>query len=573
MQTRTDPAAALREAALHLSAGRHAQALAAFKSLAERDPASLPALAGVAASLQHLGRLDEAIAAWQRLIARAPTQVEAHFNISIAFAQAGRFDRSVSHLRLVTAQAPGLAAAWANLGYAQRNLGELDNAATSLEKAIALDPGLADAHNNLGLVRNDQRRFAEAGEHYRRALAINPRMAITLVNLANTEQAEGRLGDAEARYREALALDPGIAIAHYNLAHLSHKSGRLEEAIAGYRAAIALDPGYEQANQNLGDAMLLLRRWQEGWRGYAWRPPRLLHAEKLHAQGREYALPDKDGLLTKLLAIHGEQGLGDVLFFLRFAPALKARGARLAFIGEARLLPLLERTGLLDRLLDRDRALGLADAAEVLVGDLPLLVAATDGDPLPPPLRIEPLPAALESVRAVLAGFGPPPYIGVTWRAGEPRSGLLDRLFKQAPLTGLGAALRKLPATLVSVQRAPTAAEVGEIEAACGGRVHDGSALNHDLEQALALMALLDDYAGVSNTNMHLRAGVGRTARVLVPFPPEWRWTAAGDSPWFPGFSVYRQDPGHSWDDALGRLAADLASAPAPSPSLAKGTP
>ena len=75
MQTRTDPAAALREAALHLSAGRHAQALAAFKSLAERDPTSLPALAGVAASLQHLGRLDEAIAAWQRVIARAPTQV------------------------------------------------------------------------------------------------------------------------------------------------------------------------------------------------------------------------------------------------------------------------------------------------------------------------------------------------------------------------------------------------------------------------------------------------------------------------------------------------------------------
>jgi hypothetical protein len=295
--------------------------------------------------------------------------------------------------------------------------------------------------------------------------------------------------------------------------------------------------------------------------------------EKLRATGREYAVPGLGAPLPRSLTIRGEQGLGDVLFFLRFAPGLKARGAALRFIGEARLLPLLERTGLFASLVDRDGPQQPPDASEVLAGDLPLLADAPDDAPLPPSLAIAPLPAALEGVRAVLAGYGPPPYIGVTWRAGEPRTGLLESLFKQVPPGGLGAALRGLPATLVSVQRAPTAAEVAEIEAACGVRVHDGSALNHDLEQALALMAVLDEYAGVSNTNMHLRDAVGRTARVLVPFPPEWRWAAAGNSPWFPGFAVYRQDPGRSWDGALGRLAADLASAPALSPSLAKGTP
>jgi tetratricopeptide (TPR) repeat protein len=571
MQIRTEPTAALREAALHLSAGRVAQALAAYAALADRDPGSVPALAGVAASLHHMGRLEEAIAAWQRVIARAPTQVEAHFNIAIALLQSGRFDRGAAHLRLVTAQAPGLAAAWANLGFALRNLGNIDDAAAALEKAIALEPGNADAHNNLGLVRNDQQRYAEACEHYRRALAINPRMAITLVNLANAEQAQGRLGDAEARYREALALDSGIAIAHYNLAHLCHKSGRLEEAIAGYRAALAIDPAYRQANQNLGDAMLLLRRWREGWQGYAWRPPRLQHEEKLRALGRQYLLPGKDALGGRTLAIRGEQGLGDVLFFLRFAPALGALGAKLQFIGEARLLPLLERTGLFERLLDRDRAQAPADATEVLAGDLPLLLHADAAAPLPPPLRIPPLAAALESVRAVLAAFGPPPYIGIAWRAGEPRTGLLETLFKEVPTAALGAALRGLPATLVSLQRAPAAGECVAIEAACGRRVHDGSALNHDLEHALAAMHLLDEYAGVSSTNIHLRAAVGRTARVLVPFPPEWRWTASGASPWFDGFSVYRQDPGHAWDAALGRLAADLAGAFPHSPSTSKG--
>lgn len=61
---------------------------------------------------------------------------------------------------------------------------------------------------------------------------------------------------------------------------------------------------------------------------------------------------------------------------------------------------------------------------------------------------------------------------------------------------------------------------------------------------------------------MHLRAGVGKTARVLVPWPVEWRWMAAGDaSPWFPGFAVYRQGTDGDWDAALDRLKNDLRGA------------
>jgi len=59
-----------------------------------------------------------------------------------------------------------------------------------------------------------------------------------------------------------------------------------------------------------------------------------------------------------------------------------------------------------------------------------------------------------------------------------------------------------------------------------------------------------------------LRAGAGRTARVLVPRPAEWRWMAAGSSsPWFPGFSVYRQSIDGEWNAALDALGRDLARA------------
>jgi hypothetical protein len=74
-----------------------------------------------------------------------------------------------------------------------------------------------------------------------------------------------------------------------------------------------------------------------------------------------------------------------------------------------------------------------------------------------------------------------------------------------------------------------------------------------------ALLSLVDEYVGVSNTNMHLRAGVAKAARVLVPFPPEFRWMNRGDEvPWFPGFTVYRQSSAHEWQPALARLGKDL---------------
>jgi len=109
------------------------------------------------------------------------------------------------------------------------------------------------------------------------------------------------------------------------------------------------------------------------------------------------------------------------------------------------------------------------------------------------------------------------------------------------------------------LQRQPRVEEQETLRAALGAPLHDASAANDDLEDALALLHLLDEYVGVSNTNTHLRAGTGRAARVLVPWPAEWRWLAGGArSPWFPAIPLYRQSEDGRWDEALQRLRSDL---------------
>ena len=171
-------------------------------------------------------------------------------------------------------------------------------------------------------------------------------------------------------------------------------------------------------------------------------------------------------------------------------------------------------------------------------GDLPWLARGIAA-PHPPALPLKASAGALEAARSLLEAAGPPPYIGVAWRAGLPSGGCAEHLHKMVPLEAFGAALQPVPGTIVSLQRGAEAMELAALSRSVARPVHDAGAVNDDLDAMLGLLARLDDYAGVSSTNIHMRAGLGRRARILVPIPPEWRYgRAGGASPWFAGFEL-----------------------------------
>ena len=254
--------------------------------------------------------------------------------------------------------------------------------------------------------------------------------------------------------------------------------------------------------------------------------------------------------------VHGEQGLGDELFFLRFLPWLKSAGAgKITFLPNTKLATLLHDIPSIDRLAIAGENPAFEDVV-ISVGDIPRLFCANQTNQTPPPLKLVPRLEQLEAMQRQLDAVGPPPYIGITWRAGVKKR---KALYKEIPLDQLARILEKRTATVLILQRHPTVEDMAAFTQRLGRTAHDLSTLNEDLEQMLALLSLIDEYVGASNTNMHLRATVGKTARVLVPAPPEWRWMVEGkESPWYPGFTVYRQGYDGSWDNAFTALRADL---------------
>lgn len=92
------------------------------------------------------------------------------------------------------------------------------------------------------------------------------------------------------------------------------------------------------------------------------------------------------------------------------------------------------------------------------------------------------------------------------------------------------------------LQRKPAPDELAWVQAQLGtSRCMDASTFDQDLPELLALLSTLDSLSGVSNTNVHLMAALGKGGNILVPSPPEFCWQDAGTaSPWFADFQAGR---------------------------------
>jgi tetratricopeptide (TPR) repeat protein len=607
-----------------LQGGDPASAAELIRKAAALQPKNWAFQANLAMALTGLGALDEALSAFKRAARLNPDEPQFQMGIANCLALRGKHAVAEAQLRRITQRFPGYALAWFNLGNAVRDQGRIEAAADFYRRAIATDSGLLDAHNNLGNALQTLGRLEDAEQTYRRALALKPDYALGLCNLASVLIDLGRFEEAEPICREMINRNPALADAHLFLGSTLGHRGRLHESLVSYRRAAELDPANARALATVGsalheigrpdEALLWLNRaltiapqaveiqqllstlllaegvLQEGWRHYGQRAVRLRFLQKYPAVPIQTQLERE--LQGKRVVVLREQGLGDEIFFLRFAPLLANRGARVLYRSSRKIAGMLARVAAIAEVMDENAPIPTGDAV-LLVGDLPHALGALPladlpptphriapeaariptlfrrairvyWPPAPPPLRLSPHPDRLDEVRRQLANIGPPPYIGVTWRGGvslQEQRGSFWTLFKEIDLARFGAALAPATGTILALQRNPQPGEIDALAKFIGRPVRDFTALNEDLEAMLALLVLIDDYVGVSNTNMHLRAGVGKAARVVVPCPAEWRWMVSGkSSPWFPGFKIYRQTSRGDWGPALAELASDLAA-------------
>jgi tetratricopeptide (TPR) repeat protein len=496
------------------------------------------------------GRFMEAAEALRKALSLDHESPRPQLMLAYALWRAGQRAEAIQTLQRLVETLPDNADAWFNLGNFYRAERRLDDAVAAFKRAATMRPDNAEPWINLGYVLAQQGNFAEAERELREAITRHPGEPDLLVNLAQVQRATRRWSDALASLDRCLALSPHHAGYRITRSIALHESGQRDDALAELSALLESAPEIAEAHFARAQMRLLRKDWDGGWEDYLWRPDRLrwLAAQGKRATQRPATRADIAGQDVVLV---GEQGLGDVVFFLRFARPVAQVASSVRVEVDPRLEPILpgEWTASPEK--------GAAPI-RILVGDLPAMFRQA---PIPS-LELAADAGQAAELKARLTSCGPGPYLGLSWQAGVPWKGMASPgagIFKRVPPADLGQALRSIPGTLISLQRDAVPGDVEALSAAAERPVHDFSWVNESLPDALALLTGLDEYLAVSNTNVHLNEAIGRGTRVLVTHPSEWRWTSDDErSPWFRHARVYRQAPDGSWAAALLALKKEL---------------
>jgi tetratricopeptide (TPR) repeat protein len=570
-------------------------------------------------ALQGLGRLEEAVASFQEALRLRPDYPEAHTNLGTALVGRKQPEEGMAHHREALRLRPGYAEAHYNLGLALAAQRQHAPAEASYREALRLKPACTEAHHHLGLVLETQRRFAEAEPCFREAIRLHPGYAeahhhLGIVLAAQRRFAEveacyaaaeechrqnlrrrsgdptlhnnfgaflaerGRLDEAESCYREAVRLRPEFRDAWGNLASVLADRGKVAEAVAACDRLLEFEPDSPDAHVNRAFVLLNQGSWERAWEDYEWRWRCASTAPLPYQQPRWDGSP----LAGRTILLHPEQGLGDTLLFVRYAPLVQQRGGTVLLGCPRPLHRLLTSVRGVDRVLQPGAPLPAFDChaalmslpglfgttPETVPADVPYLFA----DPAlvehwrrELPLTPHPSPpwgrGEKELLPSPLGGEGwgvrgRPFRVGIVWQ-GNPDF-VADRQ-RSIPLKEF-APLAEVPGVqLISLQKGFGSEQLREVSFPVldlAPRLDEEAGPFMD---TAAVMKNLDLVITADTVSLHLAGALGVPVWAALSFAAYWCWLRdREDSPWYPTVRLFRQRTWGNWQEVFARLAAEL---------------
>ncbi|HEY1784248.1 MAG TPA: tetratricopeptide repeat protein [Pirellulales bacterium] len=358
------------------------------------ETAELEALVALAARQQSAGRLAEAAAAYRQIVLLRPDIAEAHNNLGNVLTAQRQLDEAASHYQRAVALNPALFQAHSNLGNIYRQRGQFAEAVAHYEQAIALQPDLFEPHFALGRIFQRQGQFDRAVASVRRAIALKPDHAQSYHTLGNLFFEQEKLSQAREAFQHAVTLDSGYCQAHNMLGCVLEKQEQFDLALASYRRALAIDPGYADAWFNLGNALKQLGKFDEAVAHYDQAltlKPDFAQAHHSRSDLKTFRAGDADLAALESLAADADRLPPDQMPFVHFALA-KA----LEDVGDYRRAfeHLLKGNALRRREVEYDAATGKNTLRLIAKVFEPGLFErfATAGDPSPAPVFIVGMP-------------------------------------------------------------------------------------------------------------------------------------------------------------------------------------
>jgi tetratricopeptide (TPR) repeat protein len=540
-------------------------------------------------AVQHheAGQLREAEHLYRSVLAQVPNHPDAMHLLGLIARRVGQADAAIDLIRRAIEINPHSPAYYGNLGLLLIDQKKLDEAVVALNRAIELAPAYPQAHNNLGVALRDLGKLEESVAAFQRAIALQPNFAEAYSNMSSSLVLLGRHEDAVAAGSAAIELNPGRLVeAYYNMGTACYEMrryeeaakalsravelqpdhvksltnlgivltclGKLPESIKAYSAAVAADPQAPDPHWNLALSLLMAGEFERGWVEHEWR----FACESLN-HPLVFSQPQWTGepLEGRTILLHLEQGFGDSIQFVRYAPMVAAAGGKVIVQTQSELVRLFKSIPGVWQVIARGEPLPEFQRHCPLMS-LPLAfgtrletVPATVPYLWPPEASRRPLPAKLPNETKPLR-------VGLVW-AGRPthkndrqRSLKLAQLLPISTVEGI---------EFYSLQKGDESRQLEPL--AEQWKIVDHTAELNDFADTAAFIQQLDLVIAVDTALAHLTGALGKPIWVLLPFSPDWRWMLGRPgSPWYPTMRLFRQPNPGDWPSVIEQVRQALQS-------------
>lgn len=474
----------------------------------------------------------------------------AQLDKAIRLHRQGKTQESLDHYNTLLATAPDHPKVLANLAGLMLDLGDAKAAGQLGELALRLDSTYETARWNLILSLEATGSWNAAIPHLETLLSQNPNHLQAHALLATYLAKQGEPAWAVDHSNAALKLDPAYWGARLHRCAFLIRLGRMDEALADLQILQAKQPHDAQLRQTLAMYQLLTGDWEPGLENlearWEWHPA-LREAQKLARAPRW----EGQALAGRTLLLCPEQGLGDTINFVRYAPMAKQLGARVVLQAPESLL------GVFSTLEGVDDLISIHETPPPHDYYLPLMSAPrlfrTRPDSIPwsgPYLRVPEHVPHREKLQHLVQGEGP--KIGIVWAGGHVHERNAERSLDPGRL----AALWKLPGLrFFSLQYGQAPLEMPGLT--------DLAPWIQDFANTAYALSLLDLLVSVDTVTLHLAGAMGIPTLAMMLHSGDWRWMLQReDTPWYPSLRLIRQPTPGDWDAVIQRVAYVLQGGP-----------
>lgn len=463
-------------------------------------------------------------------------------------------------------------------GHEYFTLGRYGEADAEYQKGLAADPLAHDGWTGIADVFWVIESWDQAERCYRHSLKLKPGFPPAAIGLAETLTHKGRpadslavldeLGDvpeqaadvqiaygnayiAQDRYRlahksftRAVKLAPQDAACWRDLAITCEQRGDFEDGLQHYETAVQVslnNPDGWFSRFTVGCAYLLRGYFEHGWNMYEYRKHNPVWGDhQVYKNERQWEGQALDGTLL----LYEEQGLGDLIQFLRYLPITASLCKQVVLDLRPEHRVVAEMVSLPPNVVVKGELAVPFDCVCPLLSQPFLLKKYAPWSPAQPYLKA---PSA--------AGQFPPNVVALTWM-GNPKH-KNDRR-RSIPLELLDPLVRSRPdlVWITLSQEDKAAADIQRTGLPIKRlKTQDLRATSAALQETQLLIS-------VDTAHLHLAGALGKPAWALLPFSPDWRWGLdTPHSPWYPSLRLFRQtgykDP---WPPLIKTVTQELLS-------------